>query len=721
MSLRLAVVILQLCLLAGGLCAQSSGFSAPGSSSTYSWLDPLRPPARVPDAAYPFARVVPRFPVIPIEQYLARKAAGGARIPSRAPAPVQVQFSNEILPRGPEVLPRQPLAPTPAYSWEGIQQTLYQPPDPDIAAGPEDILLVVNSSIARYTRSGQASNLLTFEQWFAAEYAPVCPDPAACMIFDPSIRYDQLHGRFLLLAMLRNSTTQKSYLLLSVSNGATYSGGWKNWLLDAQLNGSTPTANWADYPRLGFDNSAVFLTANMFSFGGNTFQYAKLRILKKSEVYNPATTTLTWQDLWDLRNEDNTKATTLHPVHLRGRTGVGGATALLINASDVVSADYFTLWRIDNPTSAAPAAVRTTIRGVWRYDYPAAAAQLGSAVTLDTGDSRILKAVLRDGVLFAAQNTRHADEPTTVTYSRIDTASAKATLQARLVNGNFFFPALDVPPALGPGNQLPNKYVAGSTTTAAGALTYGGMQDLKAGEDIYDPGTGATARWGDYSGAAIDPLTGGLWVSGEYAKTRVGVTSRWGTWTGYYGPVTSPYFDDVAPGHYAFPFVNTLRTWGLVAGCTPTTFCPDDTVPRAILALLVIRGVYGDSFAFPAAPYFTDVPATHPYFAYIQKLRELNITAGCTPTTFCPDSLAKRGETAIFLVRAKLKSLHGDAFPFPATPYFTDVPSGDPAFSYVQKMRELGITGGCGPGLFCKDSLILRKDLAVFLVRALLM
>jgi hypothetical protein len=59
-----------------------------------------------------------------------------------------------------------------------------------------------------------------------------------------------------------------------------------------------------------------------------------------------------------------------------------------------------------------------------------------------------------------------------------------------------------------------------------------------------------------------------------------------------------------------------------------------------------------DTFAFPPVPYFTDVTAASPYFSYIQKLRQLGITAGCTPTRFCPDDNLTRGQMAVFLIRA---------------------------------------------------------------------
>jgi hypothetical protein len=115
------------------------------------------------------------------------------------------------------------------------------------------------------------------------------------------------------------------------------------------------------------------------------------------------------------------------------------------------------------------------------------------------------------------------------------------------------------------------------------------------------------------------------------------------------------------------------------------------------------------------------VAATHPFFKYIQKLKELGITAGCSATTFCPDGNVTRGEMAVFLVRGKLSSLHQDNFPFPQTAYFTDVPAAHVFFKFIQKLRELGITTGCGTATtFCPAEPITREQMAVFLTRGFL-
>lgn len=712
MRLLMPVVVFLLSDLTLPVAAQTG---AGGHTSISGTLDPNRvPPSLATPNAMP-RRMRGRFASA---DFAARQAALVQRRPGIL-GPVFVEVRAPLA-RNPLTPQSDSLFSNPTINFEGIGQTIFVPPSPDIAVGPEDVLLTVHSSIGRYSRNGQQLSLMTLQQFFSSIIPTVCPvgGSAGCHFFDPSIRYDSLHGRFLLLAFSLDVATERTYFVLSVSNGATYASGWRHWALRGNLNGTTETPYEVDFPQVGYDNNAVYLTANMFD-ALNTLRYAKLRILRKSELYNPATTTLTYRDLWDLRNADNTVATTLRPAQLRGSPGTGTPPGILVNASDVPNASYLTLWRIENPTSDTPSAVRTTLSGVWAYDYPAAFPSLGSTQYLSAGDSAVLKAILRNGILYTARNTGYVNTPTTVTYDRIELATNAVTLQARYVGGHFFYPAFDVPASHGPANAPPSKLITGSSTDNSGALTYIGIPGVIAGEDSYSIFNG---RWGDYFGGAIDPVYGGLWVYGEYAKRRSGPNGVWGTRCAYFPWATSPQFTDVSSSSPFADYINVIRLWGITSGCGAQTFCPQDPVTREQMAAFLVRAVLGaDSFTFPTTPYFTDVAASHPYFRYIQKLRELGITQGCSPTAFCPSNRVSREQMAAFLVKAKLRSLHGDNFPFPSAPFFSDVSASSPFFPYIQKLRELGITQGCGSGsTFCPASDIRREEMAVFLARAFL-
>jgi S-layer homology domain len=57
--------------------------------------------------------------------------------------------------------------------------------------------------------------------------------------------------------------------------------------------------------------------------------------------------------------------------------------------------------------------------------------------------------------------------------------------------------------------------------------------------------------------------------------------------------------------------------------------------------------------------------------------------------------------------------------PAPGSPSFNDVPASDPGFQFIEALVAAGITGGCGGGNYCPDNTVTRRQMAVFLSKAL--
>jgi hypothetical protein len=57
--------------------------------------------------------------------------------------------------------------------------------------------------------------------------------------------------------------------------------------------------------------------------------------------------------------------------------------------------------------------------------------------------------------------------------------------------------------------------------------------------------------------------------------------------------------------------------------------------------------------------------------------------------------------------------------PPPANPTFNDVPASDFGFQYIEALAASGITGGCGGGNYCPDASLTRRQMAIFLAKAL--
>jgi S-layer homology domain len=149
-------------------------------------------------------------------------------------------------------------------------------------------------------------------------------------------------------------------------------------------------------------------------------------------------------------------------------------------------------------------------------------------------------------------------------------------------------------------------------------------------------------------------------------------------------------------------------------------YCPASSITRGELATVIIRALFGNTFSFTPTPYFTDVSPSDWRFPYIQKLRDLGITLGTSATTFTPDANATRGQAAVFVIRAYAFLNFGGIENFTActNPYFTDEPSSDPFYRYIQELRSLGITLGTSATTYSPNLDINREAVAVFMMRA---
>lgn len=275
---------------------------------------------------------------------------------------------------------------------------------------------------------------------------------------------------------------------------------------------------------------------------------------------------------------------------------------------------------------------------------------------------------------------------------------------------------------------LSTVYVTGETTSTA-FPTATPFQAAHAGVDDafvsrVDPWLGpATLAADTVASAASDG--NGVFEPGETANlvpgwrnNLAGAQTFAGALAGFQGPLGGAYIiNDPAAAYGAVAASatgNCLATgdcYGLtVTGARPaqhwdaTAF--EKISPQAEEKTWTIH--LGDSFA--------DVPRSHLFYSFIETLLHGRVTAGCTPTDYCPASSTTRGQMAVFLLRSKETA---DYVPPPATGVFSDVPASHPFAAHIEELARRAITSGCGttPPAYCPDAAVLRSQMAVFLLR----
>ncbi len=110
----------------------------------------------------------------------------------------------------------------------------------------------------------------------------------------------------------------------------------------------------------------------------------------------------------------------------------------------------------------------------------------------------------------------------------------------------------------------------------------------------------------------------------------------------------NPTFGDMPKGHWAYDFVEALYAAGLTGGCNveELLFCPDDPVVRAAAATFLMKGLGYAADGAPANPYFNDIDPSHWGYPWVQWAAKEGIMEGCGGGKFCPGDPITRAESA---------------------------------------------------------------------------
>jgi hypothetical protein len=221
--------------------------------------------------------------------------------------------------------------------------------------------------------------------------------------------------------------------------------------------------------------------------------------------------------------------------------------------------------------------------------------------------------------------------------------------------------------------------------------------------------------------------TFGLTLGANLGQARLGTVSAGGQSFVVMQGGAAAIFNDVPLGTQFFDYISLMSTYGITAGCSasPPLYCPSDAVSReqmAVFIVVVLDLALGESDAYTPNPQFQDLVFGTSYFPFVQRLADLGITAGCStnPPDFCPTDSITQGEMAVFIIVAWMQANNLTTFTYTTTPYFTDVPSTDPFFKFIQKMRDLGFWDGCSATEYCETSAVTRSQMAPMIVRSML-
>lgn len=357
------------------------------------------------------------------------------------------------------------------------QGFIFTPPDVNTAMGLGQIVEVTNNHFTCYDTTGSVLQDTPMGMFFGYNH----------LLTDPRVVYDHIWNRFIVVEVgfAENPSTQFFFIAASTSSDCT--GSFNVF----SFNMPIVAGDFYDYPQVGFDQDAAIFTFNVFN---GAFKYAEVDMAAKAALYNGRGFSMPFL---------NGLPGTLTPNLVRDN---GGTTVLINNAPGTTNVRLFRLINTsrNNPSITGPFTVDTHSPCA----VPASAAQPGTTATLDTLDTRFQAPGTQIGNSLYNTQTCGPGVPF-VRVLQVD-ISANA-----LIRGDPLFlssTSYDFNPSLATNdfgdtvvNWSSTDPLAGvnATTQFSGKVAGSGFGPLGT---CFQSGTFSTAfRWGDTSGASVDP------------------------------------------------------------------------------------------------------------------------------------------------------------------------------------------------------------------------
>lgn len=427
----------------------------------------------------------------------------------------------------------------------GLDQST-SPPDTQIAVSNTDVVEAVNSAMWTFSKSGSVLGKVDLNAFFRV--------PSGYYFGDPRVAYDPMAERWLLSGFSLNGNYD-SQVYLAASTTSDPTGNWNIYTINSQ------SGVLQDQPKIGFDNSVVVISWNDYtgSSSASSFIGSETWVINLSEVLSGASVSMEYFGPDNTRFNlvpaiSQTSSNTAYAVY---NNSCGSNSASSCNTG-VSSVGVVSLTGVPPSTvnwSEVDPSISTT-------STPPPADQPGAPGSLSTNDDRFLSDVYQNGTLYIAGNdgcTPTGDSQTRSCARLIEVAvgggaSVTTNMDLGYTGADLYYPSA-VPD--GNGNVFLSATLSsisiypesiGLIVPNGGNLFSGTVLQSGGGAYYWQPVCPTPGfigcRWGDYSGAAIDPTNpNDVWLASEYAPTN---GDNWGTSIAEVTAGVSPYAPTVS-------------------------------------------------------------------------------------------------------------------------------------------------------------------------------
>ncbi len=384
------------------------------------------------------------------------------------------------------------------------------PADANGAIGPQHFVEFVNGRFSVYDKASgtRVQTMTDLEFWSAAGLSV----PSTQAVSDPRLAYDADSQRWFasMIDVSASSRRQTSnHFLLAVSQTADPTGAWQGVRFGADPNNLL----FADFPTLGLDRNAVYLSGDLFDQFGNAVGPTLVSIPKSGLLLNPPDIsnrfsfgTLAYTDRGDILQPAITSGTASSPEMV---VAVGDLGLDSQNHATLV------LSTVQNAAGTSPDLTAAVVLNVPGYSVPIDPVQPDGSNNLDNGDARLGASTRRVGDVLYVTHAVEVDNRAAVRWYRIDASQGTLLDSGTITDPNLelFYPSIAANEAgtvvIACNGCNGSTYVGSYATTGQlvnGSLTFGALTLLKSGSASYQyPDRTGVSLWGDYSTTSPDP------------------------------------------------------------------------------------------------------------------------------------------------------------------------------------------------------------------------
>lgn len=523
--------------------------------------------------------------------------ANGPEVKPNSTRFLRPPFTQRLNAQGITPMASMPITRSAAAGFDGITHYLMrtansgnqfsiEPANPSIAANNQYVLEGVNNAVQVYNIAGTPllSKVLTTNQVFGLGPA-IDRSTGINGVYgtDTKVFYDQSIDRWFVLQRSQDNdiygnNLNSSHLYLAMSQTGDPTANWSVYTMDTTNLGHFGCPCFTDYPQIGADQNAIYISTNQYNTAFQNFVDARIFMISKASLAANSTTPKLMQ--FTIPRVSGYEFTIFPATTPPGASYyiAQGGIEYFVSTQSLFSADnQVGLWAMVNTASidTTPNVVlyQTQVQ-ILPYTYPDIATQkpgpmpyglslspAGLLEYVDGGDSRVQSVVYSGGRLYVTFQAKVQDENGRYLVGgayaiissgfRLGSVIGLVYRQGYLMvsNNHLLRPAIGVT-AQGKGaivatligpDYYPSPVVIPFTLASTGpsvqiAADGAGPEDGFSGYPDIGFTQQGTARWGDSSSAVVAP-DGSVWLATEYipggARTLL---ANWGTYLVRYRP-----------------------------------------------------------------------------------------------------------------------------------------------------------------------------------------